>query len=123
MNGAVLPNGGNMSSVGAIWGVIKLVATRVPWGRVVENAPAVVDLVARAKDRLKGASQGELEEQLALIHQQNLMLEKTLSATADHLEELSKKLEAVSRKQKKLAIITVLSLMIAMLSVVLWSIK
>jgi hypothetical protein len=112
-----------MSSIGAIWGMLKMVATKVPWGQVVENAPAVADLVARAKDRLRGSSQNDLEEQLVFVYEKNVKLEKKLAETADQLTELSNTLQAVANRQKTLTIVAAISLLLAISSMLLWIAK
>lgn len=112
-----------MGGIGAAWGVVKMLATKVPWGRLVENAPAVVDLVARAKERLQAPSQDDLAGQLLSIHNQNLRLEKTLHETANRLDALSAKLEAVSQRMSLLLKATVVSLLMAISSLLLWLVK
>ena len=115
--------GGNMSSIGLIWGIAKTVATKIPWGRVVEHAPVMVDLVGRAKDRLRGSSGGDLEERLIAIHDENLKLEKTLQETSRHLQELTNTLKVLSARQAKLSIATGISLLLAISSLLLWAMK
>lgn len=112
-----------MSSLGMIWGIVKMAATKIPWGTVVENAPAVADLVGRAKDSLKASSQDDLVEQLRLIHEENQKLEKVLLQTANHLQDLEKTLSVVVARQKNWAIVTVFSMLIAISSLVLWITK
>ena len=112
-----------MSGMGMIWGVVKLAASKVPWGRVVENAPAVVDLVGRAKERLMASAQDDLVERLRLIHEENQKLEKVLLETSTHLQELEKSLKAVAASQRVLMMVTVVSLIMAVSSLVLWAAK
>lgn len=112
-----------MSGIGVIWGIVRVAATRIPWLKVVENAPAVVDLVARAKDRLYASSQDDLVERLNLIHEENLKLEKVLIKTADHLQELENTLKTVVARQKSLVVATVASLLIAASSLLLWFVR
>ncbi len=109
-----------MSSMGIIWGIVKVAATKIPWGRVVENAPAVVDLVGRAKERLMASTQDDLAERLKAIHEENQKLETLLLKTTDHLQTLEKTLTVVSARQKMLSIVTGLSLLIAISSLLLW---
>jgi predicted nuclease with TOPRIM domain len=109
-----------MSSIGVVWTVLKMAATRIPWGRVVENAPAVVDLVGRARDRFK-PSVDDLEERLQSIQAENLKLEKMLQATADHLQQITDTLKVVSARQKMLTICTVVSLLTAITALILWA--
>ena len=112
-----------MSGMGIIWGIVKVAATRIPWGRVVENAPAVVDLVGRAKDRLTASSQDDLAERLKLIHEENQKLENVLLKTADHLQVLEKTLKVVADRQKMWAVTTVVALLMAVSSLALWLVK
>ena len=109
-----------MSGMGIIWGIVKVAATKIPWGRVVANAPAVVDLVGRAKDRLTVSSQDDLAERLKLMCEENQKLEKMLLKTADHLQVLEKTLKVVADRQKMWAITTVVALLMAISSLILW---
>jgi hypothetical protein len=115
--------GGHMSGIGVIWGVVRTVATKIPWGRVIENVPAVVDLVERAKDKFSASTQNDLEEKLILLRDENLKLEKALLEISDNQQELANSLKVVLARQKKLAIATVVSLLIATSSLILWVIK
>ena len=112
-----------MSGAGVIWKIVKTAATAIPWGRVVENAPAVVDLVGRAKDRLRASPAQGLEAQLRSLQEENLKLADTLLKTSDHLEELTKALEVVAARQKMLTTATFVSLLIGISSLALWIIR
>jgi hypothetical protein len=111
-----------MSGMG-IWGIVKIVATRIPWGKVVENVPAVVDLVERAKGRFKVSSPNDLEERLRLIQEENVKLERTLLETAAHLQQLTNSVKVLSARQRTWSIATAVSLLIAISSLVLWVVK
>ena len=112
-----------MSGIGVVWSVVKMAATRIPWGRVLENAPAVVDLVARAKDRLNSSAQEDLEERLRLIQEENLKLEEALQANTEQLKKLAATLKVVAARQKLLMTGTVLSLLAAVSALILWLVK
>ena len=106
-----------------VWDMVRLAATNIPWGRVLENAPAVADLVARAKDRWQGPSQSELEERLIALQQENRRLERALLETSDQVRELANTLEVVAARQKMLAVVTIITLAIAVFSLTLWGAK
>jgi len=106
-----------MIGVRTIWGIAKIAATKIPWGRVMENIPAVVDLAGRAKGRLKGG--GAVEEQLRLLQEENRKLEKALLESSGHLQQAIKTLKVVLARQKMLMAGTLLSLVIAIASLVI----
>lgn len=107
--------------IGSIWGIAKVAATKIPWGKVMENMPAVVELVGRAKDRFKAHAfppGGDVDERIRLLQDENVKLEKALLQTSDHLQEAIKTLKVVSARQKTLAIATVAALLIALSSLI-----
>lgn len=107
-----------MSGIGSIWGIAKIAATKIPWGKVMDNVPAVVELV---KDRLRAhasAPGGDLDERIRSLQDENLKLEKALLQTSDHLQEAIKTLKVVSARQKTLTMTTVLALLIAVSSLI-----
>ena len=107
---------------GFFWGIVKTAATKIPWARVAENVPAVVDMIGRARERFRVpvSSADDLEERLRLLQDENLKLGKLLLQTTDHLQEIAKSLEVVAARQKMLVIGTVASLLIAVSSLALW---
>jgi hypothetical protein len=102
-----------MGGLGVVWRVVKTAATKIPWGRVVENAPLVVDMVGRARARLTALPHHDFEVQLRSIQEENLKLAQTLQQSADHLQEVSQTLLVVEARQKMLVSATVVSLLIA----------
>ena len=111
-----------MSGMGMIWGIVRTAATKVPWGRVVENVPAVVDFIGRAKGKFNvpASSQKDVEQRLRLLQEDNLKLGKALLETSDHLQAIAKNLEVVAARQKMLVLATVVSLLTAVSSLILW---
>jgi len=87
-----------------------------------ENVPAVVDLVTRTKERFRvaGSAPHGVDERLRLIQEENLKLGKALLETTEHLQQLAKTLEVVAARQKMLAIASVVSLVTAICSLLLW---
>ena len=102
-----------MGGTGVVWGIVKTAATHIPWGRVLENVPAVVDLMGRAKERLKPSQQNDLEGPVRLLQEENLKLTKALVETSAQLQETGKVLIVLAARQKMLIIATVLSLLLA----------
>jgi len=109
-------------SVASILGVLKIAATKIPWSRVMENLPAVVDMVGRAKARLRvpASAPGTLEERLRSMEEENLRLGKALLQSTETLQQVAKSLEVVAARQKMLAIVTAVSLLTAIWSLCLW---
>jgi hypothetical protein len=98
--------------MGPVWTVIRLAATRIPWGRVIENIPAVVDMVNRAKGRLKASAsaQGPVDERMRVVEEESLRLGKALLETEERLQELAKALEVLAARQKMLIFLAMVSL-------------
>ncbi|HJV34595.1 hypothetical protein [Geomonas sp.] len=108
---------------GVIWKIIKTAATNVPWARMVQNAPAVVDLVERVKEHFIAGGQHSAYEELAALREENLRLADALQQTAGRVEQLTKALEVVVARQKMLTVATVVSLLLAISSLVVWLVK
>lgn len=99
--------------MGPFWTVVKLAATKVPWGRVIENIPAVVDMVNRAKGRMKQSATApgvSEDERIRVIEEESLRLGKALLQTEEQLQELAKALEVLAARQKMLIFLAVVSL-------------
>lgn len=108
-------------NLGTIWGIAKIAATRIPWGKVMQNIPAMADLAGRTKERLaaSGASRGAVEDQLSLLQEENRKLEKALAESSNHLQQTVKSLKVVAARQKMLMAGTVLSFLMALVSLVI----
>jgi|GEM_PF-2470540 len=102
----------------ALWKVIKLAAGAIPWGTVVENAPAVVDLVARAKDKFKGAGQDDVLERIAQLQEENQHVRLLLQQTGEHLQIVESRLLMLEARQRLLSVVAVLSLLAAVAALV-----
>lgn len=104
-------------NIATIWGIAKVAATKIPWGRVMENIPGMVDM---ARDRFRGhPQQGGLEERVFELEEENRKIEQALLATSGHLEQTIKTLKVVMARQKVLMWITALSLATALAALML----
>jgi len=108
--------------VSAVWNVVRTAATKVPWGKVLENAPAVADLVGLAKGRKQPAPHA-LEEHLRSLHEENLRLTRKLAEASQTIQELTKAMEVVSARQKMVTVVSVVSLLAALGSLALWYLR
>ena len=104
-------------NIGTIWGIAKVAATRIPWGRVMENIPAVVDMAERAKGRFRGHG-GDIEARLRQLQEENRKLEQALLETSGHLQQTIRTLKVVVARQKMLMIATAVSLLVAIAALV-----
>ncbi|TSK07110.1 MAG: hypothetical protein FPO08_10855 [Geobacter sp.] len=105
----------------SIWSVAKIAATKIPWGRVFENLPVVVEMANRAKGRFMGEGAGaasELEARVQQLHEENRKLEKALLETSGHLQLAVKTLKVVLARQKVLMAATAVSLVVAIAALV-----
>lgn len=107
---------------GVVWKLLKTAAGNIPWGRMVQNAPAVVDLVERVRERLAAGPHG-VHEELEAIREENIKLADSLLQTSAQVEDLRKALEVVIARQKMVAGIAVVSLLAALISLVGWLVK
>jgi len=107
----------------SVWTIVRIAATKIPWGRVMENVPAVVDMVGRAKGRFMASSSAQIgqDERLRLLQEENLKLKKAIVETSDHLQQVAKTLEVVAARQKMLMIATAVALVAAVWSLLLWA--
>ena len=103
----------------SVWSVAKIAATKIPWGRVFENLPVVVEMANRAKGRFMGESApSDLEARVQQLHEENRRLEKALLETSGHLQLAVKTLKVVLARQKVLMAVTALSLVVAIAALV-----
>ena len=107
----------------SVWTIVRIAATKIPWGKVMENVPAVVDMVGRAKGRFMASPSAQIgqDERLRLLQEENLKLKKALVETSDHLQQVAKSLEVVAARQKMLMIATAVALVAAVWSLLLWA--
>lgn len=103
----------------SIWSVAKVAATRIPWGRVMENLPMVADMASRAKERFMGAGYpGDVSARLHHLEEENRKLEKALLETSGHLQLAVKTLKVVLARQKMLMAVAGLSLLLSVVSLI-----
>lgn len=99
-------------------GIIKTAAEKIPWAKVAQNTPLVVDLLGKAKAQIRqhDASQRNLEEQVKSLHDENARL-------AAALLQLSDRLQLVTSRVSTLLKVSVVSLLFALSALVLWMLK
>jgi hypothetical protein len=74
-----------------MWSIVKAAVTRVPWSKVVQHAPAVVDALGRVKTRvrLQEAAQKDADDQLRLLVEENARLHGELNRLSKELQRLN----------------------------------
>ncbi|MBU5635282.1 hypothetical protein KOM00_00875 [Geomonas sp. Red69] len=103
----------------SIWSIAKIAATRIPWGRLMENLPVVVDMANRAKGRFMGAgSPSDIEARLHHLEEENRKLEKALLETSGHLQLAIKTLKVVLAREKLLMAVAGVSLLVSIAALV-----
>lgn len=107
----------------SVWTIVRIAATKIPWGRVMENVPAVVDMVGRAKGRFMASPPAQIgqDERLRMLQEENLKLKKAIVETSDQLQQVAKSLEVVAARQKMLMIATAVAFLAAVWSLFLWA--
>jgi hypothetical protein len=105
---------------GMVWNIVRTAATKIPWGRIVENAPVVVDLVERVKDHLKSPQQNDIYKELKLNREEHLKMADSLLQATTEVQQLKAALEVVAARQKMLMIATGISLLVALSALIGW---
>ena len=105
---------------GMVWNIVRTAATKIPWGRLVENAPAVVDMMGRVKDHLKAPQQGDLYKELKLNREEHLKMADSLLQTTAEVERLKAALEVIAARQKMMMTATAISLLAALSALIAW---
>ncbi|MBJ6802052.1 hypothetical protein [Geomonas propionica] len=104
----------------SIWSIAKIAATRIPWGRVMENLPMVADMASRAKGRFMGpGSPGGMEARLHQLEEENRKLERALLETSGHLQLAIKTLKVVLAREKVLMGVAGVSLLVSIVALVI----
>jgi hypothetical protein len=112
-----------MPGAGVVWSILKTAATQVPWGRVVQNAPMVVDIVERVRERMGAVSHHGVADELRVLREENIRLADGLQKSNEQLLAVTKTLTVVAARQKLLAVLTVLSLLAAVAALALAAVK
>lgn len=101
--------------IGPLLGLLKTAATNIPWAKVAQNTPLVVDAFGKAKARLQQneALQKDLEHHLKALHEENARLTSAVL-------QLSDKLQLVTSRVSLLSKISAVSLLLATASLALW---
>lgn len=105
-------------NIATIWGIAKVAATKIPWGRVMESIPGVVDM-AKERFRGQGAPHGDLASRVRLLEEENLKLGKALLETSGHLQQSIRTLKVVLARQKMLMAVSGASFVMALVALVL----
>ena len=102
----------------AFWSLIKTAATNIPWTRVAESTPLIVDMLGKAKIRIKQneAAQKSLEDQLTLLLKEN-------ARQATDLKRMSDKIQVLTSRVSRLTTLTGISLLAAVAALMLWAAK
>ncbi|GFO58375.1 hypothetical protein GMST_07000 [Geomonas silvestris] len=85
--------------IGMVWSVLRQAATRIPWSKVVQNAPLVVDVLDRVKLRTRAgeAAQRSLDDQLHALAEENARLSADLLRTTLQLKQLAARVSLLSK--------------------------
>ncbi|QWV93019.1 hypothetical protein KP004_17900 [Geomonas oryzisoli] len=103
----------------SVWSIAKIAATRIPWGRLMENLPVVVDMANRAKGRFMGpGSPSGMEARLHQLEEENRKLEKALLETSGHLQLTIKTLKVVLAREKLLMAVAGISLLVSIAALI-----
>lgn len=99
-------------------GVIKTAAMNIPWAKVAQNTPLLVDMLGKAKAQIKqhDASQKNLEDQLKSLHEENAKLAATVLQMSTTVQLLTSRVSLLTK-------LTFMSLLLSSCTVVLWMLK
>jgi hypothetical protein len=112
-----------MGKAGMVFRMLRTAAGSIPWLSVVENTPALLNLVESARERFSAMASHGLENAMRELQDENLKLAESLLQTQSHLQEVTRTLEVVLARQKTLAVVTVISLVVAVSSLVVAVVK
>jgi hypothetical protein len=101
-----------------LWGLLSTAAMKIPWTRVAQSAPMLVDMIGKARTnmRMQEASAKNLDVQLKQLQDENAMLTSALLQVSDKLQLLTSRVSTLTK-------ITGLSLLLAASALVLWLLK
>ena len=104
--------------LGPLVGIIKAAAANIPWAKVAQSTPLIVDVLGKAKAKLKlqEATQKELEERLKAVQDENARLTTALLHMSDKVQKLNSRVSL-------LTVISGISLLCAISALVLWMLK
>jgi hypothetical protein len=104
--------------IGPLWGLIRTAAANIPWTKVAQNTPLLVDMLgkAKAKIRQQEVSQRNIDEQLRLLQEENARLSTDLQQTSLRLRLLTSRVATLSA-------VSVISLLCSLAALVLWLLK
>lgn len=104
--------------IGMVWGVLRQAAIRIPWSKVVQNAPLVVDVLDRmkAKVKLNEAAQRSLDDQLKTLTEENIRLSSEVLQVSLRLQQLTARVSVLSR-------LCLLAIVFSIATLVLWLAK
>lgn len=105
-------------NIGALWGIAKVAARTVPWGRVAQHAPAVFDLLGQARAK-RPRSRDDIAEKLLWLEDENERLTRGLVETAEQLQVVAKTLETVLSRQLLVGTVAAVSLIVGVLSLII----
>ena len=101
-----------------IWSIIATAAANIPWTKVVQSTPLLVDVFGQAKAKLKmnEASQRNIEDQLKMLHEENARLGATLLQMSEQVQLLNSRVATLTK-------LTVISLLCALSAAVFLMLK
>jgi hypothetical protein len=105
-------------AIGPLWGLIRTAAANIPWARVAQNTPVLVDMLGKAKARIRQqeASQRDIDDQLKQMQDENARLSASLL-------QLSGKVQLLTSRVAMLTTIAVFALLCAVAALVLRLVK
>ena len=97
-------------------GLLKTAASNIPWSRVVQSTPLLVETLGRARERLRqnDASQRDLEEHLKLLQEENAKLTTAVLHLSQNLQSLSSRVTLMTTVSAVSLILALASMIIAL---------
>jgi hypothetical protein len=101
-----------------LWAILSAAATNIPWTKVAQNTPLLVDLLGKAKTRMRlhDASQKNLADEVRLLQDENARLDAALLQLSEKLVKLTSRVALLQKT-------AVVSLLLGVSAVVLWLLK
>jgi len=85
--------------IGMVWSVLRQAATRIPWSKVVQNAPLVVDVLDRVKSKVlvNEAAQRSADDRLRVLAEENARLSAELLQNTLQLKQLAARVSFMTK--------------------------
>jgi septal ring factor EnvC (AmiA/AmiB activator) len=104
--------------IGPLLNLIKTAAVNIPWSRVAQNTPLIVDMLGKAKAKIRQSESinRDFEDQLKLLQDENARLSTSLLQATDKIQRLTARVSMLAK-------VSGFSLLLALAALILGIVK